>query len=94
MNDIALEIIHQYIAELHVPTVTLNNEARFRKDSYSLWAAYEILRLVAQNPDRRPVEVIEEFCYAMDDLSCQTYSTSWIFSCAYDIATDILCRFL
>lgn len=93
MNDIALEIIHQYIADMKVPVHTLR-KAHFKQEAYALWAAYEILRRVARNPNRRPIEVIDEFRMEMDDLSVENRHTSWIFSVAYDVAEDILCKFV
>jgi hypothetical protein len=94
MNDYAVDAIHGYIANLKVPVHTITKKAHFKQDSYRLWAAYDILRLVEKYPNRRPIELIEDYRYLMNELSCQNPRTSFIFSVAYDVAEDILDLFL
>jgi hypothetical protein len=89
MREAAIECIVQYIADLRVPTNSLR-KAKFKQDSYSLWAAYEILHRVETCRDRRPIEIVDDFRQEMDELACENHHTSWIFSVAYDVAEDIL----
>jgi hypothetical protein len=96
MNNIALDVIYDYIAHMPVPRKRYGRFAdnMFGQEAYGLWAAYEILRRVAKNPNRRPVEVIDEYRMEMEDLSLINSKTSWIFSVATDVAEDILREFI
>jgi hypothetical protein len=62
----------------------------FEQMSYMRWAGREILSRLIKNPDIPPLITIEEFRDEMDSYSCVNSRTSYIFSCAKDMAEWIV----
>lgn len=76
-------------------TSLINNSAKrydycMEQESYSRWAARELLACLERNPDVPPLITIENFRDKMDEYSCVNLKTSYIFSCAKDIAEWII----
>ena len=64
----------------------------FAQASYSRWAAEEIIVYILSHVNLTPLEAVEEFRNLMDDYATRDRydkQNSYIFSVAYDIATDI-----
>lgn len=94
MNDRAVFIVQEYISELYIKELPPCQKRAFMQQSYSRWAAEEILRCIQERGSKQPVTVIEEFANKMDKYSLANSNTSYIFSVGYDTAMDILDRFL
>lgn len=64
----------------------------FQYQSYKNWAVNEIKVYILAHPELGVREAVEDFRTLMDDLACRvkTGDASFIFSVAYDTATDIL----
>lgn len=74
---------------------TLTTTAKWRgyslaQESYSRWAAREILVRLIKNNTTPPLIVIEQFRDQMDDYSCRNLHTSYMFSVAKDMAEWII----
>lgn len=69
---------------------TKSHEYGIEQESYSRWAARELLACLERNPDVPPLITIENFRDKMDEYSCVNLKTSYIFSCAKDIAEWII----
>lgn len=89
MNDRAIRAIESYIYELKDPQM---DWIKWRRDQciYSRWAANEVLGYVKLHNDISAIQAVEEFIAKMDKYACLDNKNSYIFSVAYDIATDIL----
>lgn len=61
-----------------------------QQESYSRWAAREILVRLEKNRTTPPLILIEEFRDQMDNYSCVNIRTSYAFSCAKDMAEWII----
>lgn len=89
----AISLIRKYIDKyLFEPAYTWP-KYYFEQQSYSRWAANEILRRVQCQKDTPPILVVEEFILKTDRYSCSDHadkSVGLIFSIAHDVATDIL----
>lgn len=73
--------------------VSLSNsllDGSLEQESYSRWAAREILLRLEKNRDTPPLIVIEDFRNQVDHFSGMNSHTSYIFSCAKDMAEWIL----
>lgn len=65
MNEVAVEIIQEYIQEnLFKPALSWDS-CEFEKRSYSHWAANEILNRVMDHPMDDPLDVVENFIFEM-----------------------------
>lgn len=62
----------------------------FDKNSYSRWAASEVLYLLRTGGDRKPSAIVEAFYNKMDLYSTYNKETGYIFSIARDAARDLL----
>lgn len=73
-------------------SMKVGDDTLFQYQSYKKWAVNEIKVYILIHPDLGVREAVEEFRTLMDDLACQakTGDASFIFSVAYDTATDIL----
>lgn len=58
----------------------------YKQESYSIWAAYEILYELRKHKNTPPLIVIESFRDRMDGYACMNANTSFIFSIAKDTA--------
>lgn len=70
---------------------TSKNKTLFAQKSYSNWAKKEIDRYLAQNKGDS-IDAVEEFRSMMDSFACnaKTAEANFMFSVAYDVATDVL----
>lgn len=87
-KQVVLEIIEDYIWELKEPRCCWDTK-RFRQASYSLWAANEFYYYV-EKIENLQMSDLEQFVHLMDDLSCWSKKSSYMFSVGKDIAEDIL----
>ena len=81
-NSKAIAIVLEYISKLerpgkHQPLLY------FAFYSYSRWAAKELLKELEQHSDMPAIDVVDHF-------STMNKDTSFCFSTAHDVATDIL----
>lgn len=88
-NSKAIAIVLEYISKLerpgkHQPLLY------FAFYSYSRWAAKELLKELEQHSDMPAIDVVEHFARKMDHFSTMNKDTSFCFSTAHDVATDIL----
>lgn len=93
MDIRAISILQEYIADMPEPRKKCKKQV-FLQETYSRWAAEEILKYIQENESRPPVAVVEEFKDRMNHYSLMNRNSSYIFSVAYDIAMDILDIFL
>ena len=93
MDIRAISVLQEYIADMPEPRKKCKKQI-FLQETYSRWAAEEILRCIQENRSRPPVAVVEEFKDRMNHYSLMNPNSSYIFSVAYDIAMDILDIFL
>lgn len=93
MDIRAISVLQEYIGDMPEPRKKCKKQI-FLQETYSRWAAEEILRCIQENKSRPPVAVVEEFKDRMNHYSLMNPNSSYIFSVAYDIAMDILDIFL
>lgn len=93
MDIRAISVLQEYIADMPEPRKKCKRYV-FLQETYSRWAAEEILRCIQENESRPPITVVEEFKDRMNRYSLMNPNSSYIFSVAYDIAMDILDIFL
>lgn len=93
MNDLAIEIIQKYIADLDDKPYFWQ-KPNFKQNSYTKWAANELLECIRNRPTTSVIVTIEEFIRKMDRYSCMNLKNSYMFSVAHDTAEDILDIFL
>lgn len=60
------------------------------QESYSRWAAKELLIRLEKDKITPPLILMEEFRDQMDNYSCVNIRTSYVFSCAKDMAEWII----
>lgn len=89
MNERAIRAIENYIYELEEHSSS-TKKSMIMQNSYSKWAAHEVLRYVKLRSDILPIQAIEVFMDKMNNFACVNRKNSYIFSVAYDIAADIL----
>lgn len=77
-------------------TYDVSKAAEFAQQSYARWAMQEIIRYVGKNSNTPIYILMEEFRSKMDDAACEAKdpSKNFMFSVAYDVATDVLDYFL
>lgn len=68
------------------------SKAVFAQQSYARWAVGEVIRYIEKRPEMEVCMLIEEFRNKMDDAACKakTPEKNFMFSVAYDVATDVL----
>jgi hypothetical protein len=91
MNDRAITAIENYMEEcLFEPRLNWP-KCTFDQQSYSRWAANEILGLIMDHPFTQVDTIVEEFMLKMDYFSCvaKDPNISIIFSIAKGTAEDI-----
>lgn len=62
----------------------------FTSNSYSIWAAKELLKQLNNNRDIPPLITLENFEELMDEYACKNINNSFLFSCAKDITRWII----
>ena len=60
MDIRAISVLQEYIADMPEPRKKCKKQI-FLQETYSRWAAEEILRCIQENRSRPPVAVVEEF---------------------------------
>lgn len=85
----AINMIH-YCLEHWSKSKPYQQERNLEQESYSRWAINEILTLLENSDNTPPLIVIEQFRDKMDRYSCINPRTSYVFSCAKDIAEWII----
>lgn len=93
MDIRVVSVLQEYIANMPEPRKKCKKQV-FLQETYSRWAAEEILRCILKSESLPPVTVVEEFKNRMNHYSLMNPNSSYIFSVAYDIAMDILDIFL
>lgn len=88
-NDIAQRAIREYIARILIRPSS-GNKTMFMQESYSRWAAIEMLMELRRHPDEPPLCVMEAFRDKMDRYSCMNPKTSYMFSIAKDISEVLI----
>lgn len=90
-NEVAKNVIRGYLADMR--NIQAKNKRwqfqLFQQESYSIWAANELLNELRKNKTDPPLVVMEEFRDRMDAYSCKNKETSFIFSVAKD-TTEVL----
>ena len=68
------------------------DRVKFQQQSYAHSAAIELRDYLDKHRTHEPIGLVEEFRYAMDNFACasKTSKQNFMFSVAYDVATDIL----
>lgn len=82
-NESVKNMIRWYIRENEKHRY-LWQTAEYKQETYSLWAARELLNELRKNKGKPPLIVIEDFRDKMDRYSCMNPATSFIFSVAKD----------
>lgn len=65
----------------------------FLQDSYTKWSCKEIIKQLKSNPDRPPLQTLEDFLTKMDKYSAElsrSDQSSYMFSVAYDTTQWII----
>jgi hypothetical protein len=88
-NDRAIEIVRHCLKKVINSTADLRGYS-IMQESYSRWAAREILIMLEKNRDTPPLILIEQFRNQMDEYSCLNERTSYRFSVAKDTAEWIV----
>jgi glyoxylate utilization-related uncharacterized protein len=88
-NDRAVETV-RYVLRTAIRKTVQSKDYCLKQESYSRWAAKEIMTLLLQNRDTPPLLVIEQFRDKMDRYSCINIETSYQFSVAKDMADWII----
>lgn len=93
----AIVLIDKHIAKYYkAPTRPIRFNGmdliKFQEASYKRWAAREIRDYLDRHRKHEPINAVEEFRYSMDQFACSTKNPrkNFMFSVAYDVATDIL----
>ena len=89
-NGIAKEIIKNYIREYSGHVYTPWQKKEFQYESFSIWAAKELLVEISKKEDLPPLYVMENFREKMDDYACLNKTNSFIFSVAKDTVNYLI----
>lgn len=90
MSDHVVRCVYSFSEEQWVEPSKHWPKYWFDKNSYSRWAASEIIYLLRKRGDLAPSQVVSEFADRMDDYSCYNETSRYIFTIAHEAATDIL----
>lgn len=88
-TDRAIYII-QYCLDKLLKEITYQYGYSLEQESYSRWAAKELLSHLRENPTIPPLLIIEEFRDQMDEYSKVNPDTSLIFASGRDLAEWII----
>lgn len=96
MNEMAISIVLDYLNNDLAVRHGLWPAEEFEELSYSRWAAFEILNLLQDHPEKQPMSVIENFYLRMLIFSKLTkrMDSGTVFSCAAETANQILLLFV
>ena len=91
-NEAAKNVIRGYLADMQ--KIHAKNRKwqfqLFQQESYSIWAANELLNELRKNKKDPPLVIMEAFRDRMDAYSCKNKETSFIFSVAKDTAEVLI----
>jgi hypothetical protein len=88
-TDRAIYII-QYCLDKLLKEVTYQYGYSLEQESYSRWAAKELLNRLRENPTIPPLLIIEEFRDQMDEYSNINPDTNLVFNSGRDLAEWII----
>lgn len=88
-TDRAIETV-SYCLRKSLTTTAKWRDYSLAQESYSRWAAREILIRLIKEKNTPPLIIIERFRDQMDDYSCRNIHTSYMFSVAKDMAEWII----
>lgn len=80
----------QYCLNSLLKTASKQRGYDLQQESYSRWAARELIIRLEKDQETPPLILIEKFRDQMNEFSCVNPSTSYIFSCAKDMAEWII----
>lgn len=88
LNDYAMDIICKKIKmeRAALDRIFYRDSVHFAFVSYSITALKDLLSTIMGRWEESPLTVVEEYRTRMDTYACDDY----MFSVAYDVATDIL----
>ena len=89
MYDEVINILEEYLKQYKQPEKYSWQRGYFEQNSYSVWAMKELIRRIEIKKKLSPILVIEQFIHEMDEYSCKTQSSSFMFSIAKDAAEYI-----
>lgn len=84
-----IDEIKDYI--YYIEELADNGELSLEHASFARTAAYRIIELLEQSPNKSPYDIIEEFRNDMYIYACS--NNSFVFSIAIDVANDLETRF-
>lgn len=87
--DTAIEITEYCLKQSRKNRVDWYNDS-FVSNSYSIWAAKELLTRLNNNRDIPPLITLENFEELMDEYACKNINNSFLFSCAKDMTRWII----
>lgn len=87
--DTAIEITEYCLKQSRKNRVDWYGDG-FISNSYSIWAAKELLIRLNNNRDIPPLITLENFEELMDEYACKNINNSFLFSCAKDMTRWII----
>lgn len=87
--DTAIEITEYCLKQSRKNRVDWYSDS-FISNSYSIWAAKELLIRLNANKDVPPLITLETFEELMDEYACKNINNSFLFSCAKDMTRWII----
>lgn len=87
--DTAIEITEYCLKQSRKNRVDWYDDS-FISNSYSIWAAKELLIRLNNNRDIPPLITLENFEELMDEYACKNINNSFLFSCAKDMTRWII----
>lgn len=87
--DTAIEITEYCLKQSRKKRVDWYGDS-FISNSYSIWAAKELLIRLNNNRDIPPLITLENFEELMDEYACKNINNSFLFSCAKDMTRWII----
>lgn len=87
--DTAIEITEYCLKQSRKNRVDWYSDS-FISNSYSIWAAKELLTRLNNNRDIPPLITLENFEELMDEYACKNINNSFLFSCAKDMTRWII----
>lgn len=86
--------LKEYKRELEIISKKIDIDMELRQISYSIAAYDELIYRLYKNKNDSPIEIVEEYIQEMDIYSMCGERLSFIFSCGYDVGTDVLDQML
>lgn len=87
--DTAIEITEYCLKQSRKYRVDWYSD-NFVGNSYSIWAAKELLTRLDNNRDIPPLITLENFEELMDEYACKNVNNSFLFSCAKNMTRWII----